>query len=123
MRIGLHYARHLKIKGIEHLSLFELSIVLSMLLIRSGNIELNPGPSTANSESVDESLILNYFSIVHYNIQSIPNKVDLIGSELRNFNVICLTETWLGQNTPDENLKINGYKLYRRDRQRHLRLH
>ena len=54
---------------------------------------------------------------MHYNIQSIPNKVDLIGSELRNFNVICLTETWLGQNTPDENLKINGYKLYRRDRQ------
>ena len=57
--MGLHYARHLKIKGIEHLSLFKLSI----LLIRSGNIELNPGPSTANSESVDELIILNYFPL------------------------------------------------------------
>ena len=122
MRIGLHYGRHCKIKGMEHLTLFELfelTIVLSLLLIRSGDIELNPGPNNPNndSESLDESLILNYFSIVHYNIQSISSKVDLIGSELRNFNIICLTETWLGQHIPDDSLKINEFKLYRRDRQ------
>ena len=97
----MHYSRHCKIKGIEHITRFELMIILSLLLIRSGDIELNPGPSTSHvdSELLDESLILNYFSIVHYNIQSISNKVDLIGSELRNFNIICLTETWLSHNT------------------------
>ena len=95
MRIGLHYGRHCKIKGMKHLTLFELTIIRSLLLIRSGDIEPNPGPNTPNtdSESLDESLISNYFSIVHYNIQSISSKVDLIGSELRNFNIICLTET------------------------------
>ena len=95
MRIGLHHGPHCKIKGMEHLTLFELTIILSPLLIRSGEIEPNPGQNTPNtdSESLDESLILNYFSIVHYNIQSNLSKVDLIGSELRNFNIICLTET------------------------------
>ena len=119
MRIGLHYGRHCKIKGIEHLTSFELAIFLSLLLIRSGNVEVNPGPIVpqADSESLEESFILSYFSIVHYNIQSISSKIDLIGSELRNFNIICLTETWLNQNTPDDSLKINEFKLYRKDRQ------
>ena len=119
MRIGLHYGCHCKFKGMEHLTLFELTIILSLLLIRSGDIEPNPGPNTPNidSESIDESLILNYCSIVHYNIQSISSKVDLIGSELRNFNIICLTETWLGQHIPDDSIKTNEFKLCRRDRQ------
>ena len=119
MRNGLHYGRHCKIKGIEHLTSFELAIFLSLLLIRSGNVEVNPGPIVpqADSESLEESFILSYFSIVHYNIQSISSKIDLIGSELRNFNIICLTETWLNQNTPDDSLKINEFKLYRKDRQ------
>ena len=58
----MHYSRHCKIKGIEHLTAFELMIILSLLLICSGDIELNPGPSTSHvdSESLDESLILNY---------------------------------------------------------------
>ena len=95
------------------------TVVLSILLIRSGNVELNTGPtsSNANSDSSDESLILNYFSIVHYNIHSVSNKTDLIRSEFRNFNIICLTETWLNHNTSDDSVNINGYKLYRRDRQ------
>ena len=80
MRIGLHYGRHCKIKGIEHLTSFELAIFLSLLLIRSGNVEVNPGPivQQTHSESLDESLILSYFSFVHYNIQSISSKIELI---------------------------------------------
>ena len=119
MRIGTHYGRHCKIKGIEHLNSFELMIVLSILLIRSGNVELNPGPnsSNTNSESFDESIISNYFSIVHYNIQSINHKIDLIGSELRNFNIICLTETWLNHNISSDSASIDNFKLFRRDRQ------
>ena len=118
MRIGLHYGRHCKVKGITHLTTFELIIFLSLLLINAGDIELNPGPDTVQNDtgSVDDSLISSYFSVVHYNIQSILNKVDLIGSELRNFNIICLTETWLGPNTTDEALRIDDYSLYRRDR-------
>ena len=103
MRIGLHYGRHCKVKGIAHLTTFELIIFLSLLLINAGDIELNPGPVTSRNYTglVDGLLISSYFSVVHYNIQSILNKVDLLGSELRNFNIICLTEIWLGPNTTD----------------------
>ena len=120
MRIGLHYERHCKVKGIAHLTTFELIIFLSLLLINAGDIELNPGPNTSQNDtgSVDDSLILSFFPVVHYNMQSILNKVDLIGSELRNFNIICLTETWLGPNTTDEAIRIDDYSLYRRDRPR-----
>ena len=118
MRIGLHYGRHCKVKGIAHLITFKLIIFLSLLLIKAGDIELNQGPGTSQNDtgSVDDSLISSYFSVVHYNIQSILNKVDSIGSVLRNFNIICLTETWLGPNTTDEDLRIDDYSLYRRDR-------
>ena len=120
MRIGLHYALHCKVKGLKYLSSFELLIILSLLLIRSGDIELNPVPNLLESESdsitMDDVSISKYFSIVHYNIQSVTNKIDLIGAELSNFSVICLTETWLNDHTANDSLSLDGYKVYRRDR-------
>ena len=120
MRIGLHYALHCKVKGLKYLSSFELLIILSLLLIRSGDIELNQGPNLLESESdsitMDDVSISKYFSIVHYNIQSVTNKIDLIGAELSNFSVICLTETWLNDHTANDSILLDGYKLYRCDR-------
>ena len=43
--------------------------------------------------------------------QTIRGKADLIGFELINFNVVCLTKTLLGQLTSDEALKIDRYKF------------
>ena len=82
MRIGLHYSRHAKVKGNKHLNQFELLIIMSLLII--GGIERNPGPSSessvdSNSDlSATEPIIEDKFSIVHYNVQSIANKLDLI---------------------------------------------
>ena len=42
MRIGLHYSRQVKVKGIEHLNFFEFLIIISLLFI--SGIERNPGP-------------------------------------------------------------------------------
>ena len=95
---------------------------MSLLLLKSGDIELNPGPyshesdTSSGSNNLDELVITNNFSIVHYNIQSLLNKVDLIEAELMNFDVICLTETWLDRRTANETLNLEGYKFYRRDR-------
>ena len=50
LQIDLHYHRHLKTKGLKSLSTFELLIVLSLILIRCGDIELNPG-SKLDSDS------------------------------------------------------------------------
>ena len=54
------------------------------------------------------------FSIVHYNVQSLVNKIDLIESELRH--VICISKTWLDDGTSDEDIRIDNFKLFRRDR-------
>ena len=84
MRIGLFYCCHLKVKGLNFLSLFELE---------------------------------NKMSIVHDNIQSLTNKKDILETELSNFDVIRLTETWLDQRTENVDTELNGYIAYRRDRE------
>ena len=119
MQIGLHYGRHAKVKGIQHLNQFELLIIMSLLLI--AGIERNPGPSSESSDESNFDLsgtehIGDRFKIVHYNVQSIMNKVDLIESECLNFDVICITETWLDDSIVDEDIKIENFNLFRRDR-------
>ena len=58
----------------------------------------------------------NKLSIVHYNNQSFTNKKDILETELSNFDVICLTKTWLDQRTENVDIELNGYITYRRDR-------
>lgn len=57
--------------------------------------------------------------IAHINIQSVINKVDYINILLHNncIDVLCLTETWLTDDIDDAELNINGYSIYRLDRQ------
>ena len=119
IRIGLHYSRHARVKGIEHLNFFELLIIMSLLLI--AGIERNPGPASQlsdtsfSSSSVKQQIIEDKFSIVHYNVQSLANKIDLIESELRNFDVICISETWLDDRTSDEDIRRVDPGKYGRD--------
>ena len=44
MRMGLHYCRHTKAKGLKRLSVCELQIVLILLLLKYDDVETNPGP-------------------------------------------------------------------------------
>ena len=125
MRIGLHYGRHNKIKGLDYLTPFESLIILSLLLLKSGDIETNPGPDTDSLSSssstptqFEELMIKNKFSVVHCNVQSLASKIEAIEPELSNFDVICLTETWLDHRTSDDLLALAEYTLYRRDRGR-----
>ena len=120
IRIGLNYSRQAKIKGIKHLNYFELLLIMALLLI--AGVERNPGPASESSVSSNpshtnkEQLIVDKFSIVHYNVQSLGNKIDLIESELCRFDVICISETWLDDRTSDEDIRIDNFKLFRRDR-------
>ena len=163
-RIGLHHCRHVKLKGLAKLDIFDYYTWLRFLLTTAGDIELNPGPVVGDSVNLTEVKALDYlkffelliiisslllagiepnpgpiseastnssnvssslgdintlndkFLVVHYNIQSVVNKLDIIESELCNFDIICLTETWLDQRTINNNLSLNEYNLYRRDR-------
>ncbi len=54
-----------------------------------------------------------YFIIAHHNIQSLSRHFDDLknNSEIRKAHVICLSETWLSQNTDLDSLAIDGYSL------------
>ena len=125
MRIGLHYGRHNKIKGLDYLMSFESMIILSLLLLKSGDIEPNLGPDTDSFSSssstptqFEEMMINSKFLVVHYNVPSLAFKIEAIEPELSNFDVICLTKTRLDHRTCDNLLALSEYTLYRRDRGR-----
>lgn len=77
MRIGLDFSRQDKVKGVKFITTFEFLITMSLLLLKSSDIELNPGPfshesdTSSGSNNLDELVITNNFSVVHYNIQSL----------------------------------------------------
>lgn len=118
--VGLHYCRLHKIKGLRHFTNFEFLVFIGMVLCRSGDIESNPGPDTS-TVSLDNSLsdfssefrsvnYDQYFSLVHYNVQSLLPKHDLIETELTKFDLISITETWLNDSVSDSDLTLTGFK-------------
>ena len=78
-----------------------------MLLLKSGDIELNPGPP------------LDIFSkIIHLNICSLRNKILDLEVELSSdCDILCLTETRIDNNFNDNDILIPGFILpiFRRD--------
>ena len=116
----------MKVKGLDYLSNFELLIILSLLLL-CNDIEKNPGPSSESPSEIsftssDTSTLpsdintKNKFSVVHYNVQSLVNKIGILETELSNFDVICITESWLHDAISDGEIKMEEYTVFRRDR-------
>ena len=123
MYTGVHYWRNFKIKSLNNLSLFEFHIVLCLLLLKSGDVETNPGLLSESSDpfsdlnhTASENQILNNFSIAHYTVQSLANKTAITESELKHFDIITVTETWLNERISDYEVQFNDYSIYRRDR-------
>ena len=83
-----------------------------LLLIRSGDIETNPGQKKQSS--------LKFF---HWNLYELeaPDfiKLQLIGTYIatNNFDIVCLSETFLNSSIPNDENRINiaGYSLLRAD--------
>ena len=105
-------------ESIEHLNFSSFSSILFI-----SGIERNPGPvstasfnSSSSSTTLEEKLKKDQFFVVHYNVHSIVNKLDIIETEFQNFDITCLTETWLDVRTFDDLLAFKDFKLYRRDR-------
>ena len=97
-------------------SVFAL-LALHLLLLQSGDIHPNPGPSSVASDISDSSAssILNslnlsrHLSFVHYNIQSIVPKLDILTAELSDFDILAFSETWLSPTVTSEELFILSY--------------
>ena len=95
-----------------------------MLIVNAGDIHPNPGPvpHTSNtpsspaylSSSTTESTSINfpfskYLSVLHYNVQNLRNKVDLIQSECSNFDIIALTESWLDTSVENDAISMKSF--------------
>lgn len=90
-------------------------ILVALLVIMSGDVELNPGPISKSTTNTNDSL-----SILHLNIRGIRNKLNYIMAELLDFDVLCFTETHLDATVPDSDLLIDGFSsIYRKDRSCH----
>ena len=122
-RIGLHYHRHrlFRVKGLGKFNNFELLTFLATLLYRAGDVEKNPGPTinTCNDRNQSFSFppLQGNLSLVHYNVQSILYKTDILEPELANFDIISLTETWLNDSVLDDDIMFDQFQVpFRRDR-------
>ena len=60
--------------------------------------------------------INHHLSFVHYNVQSILPKLDILHAELFEFDILAFSETWLSSITPDDDLILPSYNNERRDR-------
>ena len=86
-------------------------LILVLLLLQSGDVEVNPGPASSDHGSL---------SIIHSNIRSVRNKLDYIKEQFLDFNIICLTETHLDISVPTESLLFEKFDSpYRKDRTNH----
>lgn len=107
-----------------------LATWLEMLLFRSGDVHPNPGPlstSSSNSSNSSSSSMSNTLfssldlthnlSFVHYNVQSILSKLEILQAELSEFDILAFTETWLSPHTDINDLLLHSYNTpERKDR-------
>ena len=96
-------------------SIFVVYLLYHIRLIKlCGDIELDPGPKPSS---------FKYFSICHWNLNSITShdflKVKLLTAYnvMHKFDIICISESYLNSDTSsnDNNLNIPGYNMSRAD--------
>ena len=95
---------------------------------QAGDIHPNPGPlstydlslsSESNSDTESMSIFSDCFSIVHYNVQSLRSKIDVLGAELCHFDILAFSESWLGANVSSDDILLHNFnRPERKDRAR-----
>ena len=91
---------------------FFCNVFLSILILKDGDIELNPGPL--------KSFHL-YFSCWHWNVYSFAtdnySKALKAYNSIYRYDFICISETFLDSSfeSDDKNLTLEGYNLIRSD--------
>ena len=88
------------------LTFSSLLVSLATLLILAGDIHKNPGPQRSKE-----------LSIIHLNVRSLRNKIDILDIDANEYDIITLSETWLTEAIDSESLLLSGFSPpIRRDR-------
>ena len=81
--------------------------LIFLVLLCCGDVHPNPGPLSGND-----------LKIIHLNVRSLKDKIDIIEAEFMSYDVICITETWLNNYITDNQISIPNFHLpFRKDRQ------
>lgn len=80
-------------------------LLICLLILKSGDIELNPGP--VDCEDI---------TLFHMNIRGIKGKIDLLEAENSRPEVLAFTESHLDGNISNDVISLEGYpKIFRKD--------
>ena len=132
-KLGVAFLKSLSIFSfivVYSLFAFVVATWLAVLLLCSGDVDPNPGPSSVSSTESLSSTASNLspstlnslttghnLSFIHYNVQSILNKPDILQAELSEFDILASTETWLSPQTDTADLDLATYfRPERKDR-------
>ena len=75
----------------------------------SGDVSENPGPDLESISTVTGNTCS--LSILHLNIRSIRNKINYIEENFNDFDILCFTETHLGDTVSNDDIYIEGFHL------------
>ena len=118
-------------KSTQHFACIVSLTWLCILLLCSGDVHSNPGPlssspssasintssSTMSMDLLDVLNVSHNLSFVHYNVQSIVPKVDVLHAELIAFDILAFSETLLNPTIETDDLILQSYgKPERKDR-------
>ncbi len=115
---------------------FSVTWIIWLLIFLSGDVHPNPGPidntsldhsfnsvfsatSISSSQSVTShpTNLSHHLSFVQLNVQSLFPKLDILRAELMDFDLIALSETWLGEQTKSDDILFQNFKTpERKDR-------
>lgn len=97
---------------------FSNILLISTLLLMSGDVHPIPGPDSVSSSTQSSysahnshySAILNAnFSIKHLNIQSLLPKIDILEIETQSYDALVFTETWLSSKVTNDEILIPNF--------------
>lgn len=94
--------------------LLQRGSVALVLIILSGDVEVNPG-----FMSLDDVKSIRGLKIAHLNVRSLRYKSNLLrleGLDNNTIDVLTLSETWLDESIKDSEISLPGFVCVRKDR-------
>ena len=82
-------------------NLIAATVITFILLLLANDVHPNPGPPLTQKSAE--------LSVVHLNVRSIRNKLDVLAHEIKDYDIVTLSETWLSDSTSDDSLLIDGF--------------
>ena len=99
---------HNILTGISPLLFMIITVAVQLHLLLSGDVHLNPGPS---------SIPNNVLTINHINACSLRDKIDIVSCQIKDCDVVTVSETWFNSTLSNDKTHIAGFHSpVRRDR-------